>query len=102
MEITEHAPIEVSVYRSKIDGALVVEIDTTDETGDLRINLNDGQIWTGDPESTTSGLALLKRIEELVPNALGYTDEQDFENLRRFRGEVSAMLYPLDLSEVDR
>jgi hypothetical protein len=62
MQITEDAPIEVSVCRSKIDGALVAEIDTTDETGELRVYLNDGLIWDGDPESTTSARKLLMEI----------------------------------------
>lgn len=63
MQITEDAPIEMTAYRSKIDGSLVVEIDTQDDTGELRIHLNDGLIWSGDPESTTSARQLLIAIE---------------------------------------
>lgn len=50
MNITEDAPIEVTVYRSRIDGALVVEIDTVPGTGRVRVNLNDGTLWDSDPE----------------------------------------------------
>lgn len=62
MQITENAPIEVNVYRSRQDGALVIEIDTQDDTGDLRVNLNDAPIWDGDPESTTGARELLLEI----------------------------------------
>lgn len=51
MKIREDAPIEVHVYRSPIDGALVVQIDTTEDTGRVRVNINDGRLWDGDPET---------------------------------------------------
>jgi hypothetical protein len=50
MKITEEAPIEVQVYRSPLDAALVVQVDTDNETGVVRINLNDAAVWHGDPE----------------------------------------------------
>lgn len=65
MIITENAPIEVTIYRSKIDGALVVDVDTVPDTGRVRVNLNDGTIWTGDPEvgdSRTKGNAIFAAL----------------------------------------
>lgn len=36
------------------DDAIVVQIDTFDNTGRLRVNVNDGTIWDGDPEKVDS------------------------------------------------
>ncbi|WP_416445447.1 hypothetical protein AB3K78_01200 [Leucobacter sp. HNU] len=47
---TQREPVDVTVTRSEIDGALLIQIDTEDETGHLRIDLNDGTIWDADPE----------------------------------------------------
>lgn len=41
---------EVSVFRGN-DGALVVQIDTNDDTGRIRVNVNDGAVFDGDCES---------------------------------------------------
>lgn len=53
MELRESTPLEVNVYRSPRDGRLVVDVDTVGLEGPdkvIRINLNDGPIWNGDPE----------------------------------------------------
>jgi len=42
--------VETTIYRSDIDGAVVIEIDTQPETGHVRVNLNDSPIWDRDPE----------------------------------------------------
>lgn len=40
----------VTVIRSIDDGAIVVQIDTGMDTGRLRVNVNDGEIFDRDPE----------------------------------------------------
>lgn len=52
--LTEEAPIDVTIYRSPQDGALVVEIDTQVEAGRVRVNLNDGVLFDADPEVESS------------------------------------------------
>lgn len=43
----EGSLVELSVFRGD-DGALVVQIDTFDDTGRVRVNLNDGAVFDGD------------------------------------------------------
>lgn len=98
MKITEEAPIEVSVHRSTVDGALVVEIDTTDETGEIRVSINDGLIWEGDPDSTTSARELLTQIDRLRFAAgsrrlLDATPEQNVIADVAFRQRVEKILH---------
>lgn len=38
---------EVSVFRGT-DGALVIQVDTNDDTGRIRVNVNDGPVFDGD------------------------------------------------------
>lgn len=57
--LTEEAPIDVTIYRSPRDGALVVEIDTQVEAGRVRVNLNDGILFDADPESESSLLTMM-------------------------------------------
>lgn len=92
MQITEDAPIEVTVYRSGIDAALVVEIDTTDETGNLRVNLNDGPIWEGDPESTTGPRELLMAIEDARADTHKVTPDSLVTADAKFRSRVETIL----------
>ena len=42
--------IKLSVYWSEITDCPVVQIDTDGLTEELRVDLNDGAIWLGDPE----------------------------------------------------
>jgi hypothetical protein len=42
---------EVSLMRSEIDGALVVQVDTSEGVGIVRVNVNDAAVWMGDPET---------------------------------------------------
>jgi hypothetical protein len=92
MKITEEAPIEVTVYRSKLDGALVVEIDTTDETGDVRINLNDAAIWEGDPDSITSDRELISMIREAYGIAHAANPDQPVTATLDFAGRVEQII----------
>lgn len=46
--------VTVTTYRSEIDGAAVVEIDTTVDGGRLRVNVNDGTVFDADPEQGTA------------------------------------------------
>jgi hypothetical protein len=43
--------LEVLTWVSDDDGALVVQIDTSANAGRVRVNINDGAIWDGDPET---------------------------------------------------
>jgi hypothetical protein len=42
--------VSVSIYRSPEDSAFVVEIDTEVHTGEVRVYVNDGQVFAADPE----------------------------------------------------
>lgn len=42
--------VELTIYRSPEDAAFVVEIDTQTDTGEIRVYVNDGQIFAADPE----------------------------------------------------
>lgn len=41
-------------YRSEIDGATVIELDTHDHQGSVRVNINDGTVYSADPESSAA------------------------------------------------
>lgn len=43
--------VSLGYYVSEVDGAQVVQIDTSDAAGRLRIYLNDGTVWDDDPET---------------------------------------------------
>lgn len=42
--------VTVQAYLSPIDGQPVIEIDTSEHTGEVRVFVNDGQIFGRDPE----------------------------------------------------
>lgn len=44
-------PVEVDVGISETDGTHLVQIDTADNTGRVRVFINDGTIYDGDPET---------------------------------------------------
>jgi hypothetical protein len=73
MKITEEVNVETMVYRSKIDGVLVLEIDTSlEEDESIRINLNDGPIYDGAPALQGSALAAVRLIAtEILPKLWG-------------------------------
>lgn len=41
----------VSAYVSDVDGVPVIQVDTNPGSGRLRVNLNDGTLWDGDPDT---------------------------------------------------
>lgn len=52
---TQHEEVKLEgvvayLHRSTIDGSLVVQIDSDNYNGPLRVYLNDGALWNGDPE----------------------------------------------------
>lgn len=50
-ELTPFEGITVTTYRGEADGVPVVQIDTAENAGWLRVNLNDGApLFNGDPE----------------------------------------------------
>lgn len=73
MKIEEEAPIEVSVFRSPMDGALVIQIDTESDDNRLRVLLNDAMIYTGNPEHDLNALATLDQLRDLFTNRDSYT-----------------------------
>lgn len=96
---TELIPAEgitVTTYRGEADGVPVVQIDTTEAAGSLRVNLNDGPpLFDGDPEHddapgafrgpsapdsilTRTAPESAQQIADAVI-AAGYTDMQTFE-----------------------
>lgn len=48
--VVEGDGFRVVVYTSPNDGAPVVEVDTEEDLGEIRVYLNDGQIFAGNPE----------------------------------------------------
>lgn len=48
--LEELGVVAVVAYRSDDDGATVIDIETMEGLGEVRVNLNDGNIWAGDPE----------------------------------------------------
>lgn len=90
--ITEEAPIEVAVSRSPIDGVIVVQIDTEPDLDDLRVNLNDGLIWHGDPESTTGYRDLLAAIDTEQKRTLKQPPELVAQSDADFRVFVTRLL----------
>lgn len=61
--------VETTIYRSDVDGAVVIEIDTQAEAGHVRINLNDASIWDRDPEETPA--TAMEIAEELLGQLYG-------------------------------
>lgn len=45
------ATITVGVWVSDVDGVPVVQIDTTDNSGRIRVNVNEGPVFDADPEA---------------------------------------------------
>ncbi|MBC9927282.1 hypothetical protein [Leucobacter sp. cx-169] len=43
--------VELIQYRSEIDGAVVIEVDTIEGTGRVRVNINDCAVYDDDPEA---------------------------------------------------
>ena len=43
--------VVVLAYVSDVDGATVIQVDTLADTGQVRIYLNEGIVWSGDPEA---------------------------------------------------
>lgn len=48
--------VEVYIFEARNDDAIVVQIDTGERTGRLRVRVNDGAIWDGDPEKVSNHL----------------------------------------------
>lgn len=69
MKITEEVNVETTLYRSKVDGTLVLEIDTSlEEDESIRINLNDSPIYDGAPALQGAALAAVQLIAtEILP-----------------------------------
>lgn len=64
------------------DGATVVQVDTEDHEGRVRINLNDGTVWDHDPELGPADPGSLAGAVEQLRNhvrALGHMDEGSAE-----------------------
>lgn len=64
--ITEVVDLEAMIFRSPIDGKLVVQIDSGPDAGAIRVSLNDGPIWDGDPEDDESAMHALGVVDGLV------------------------------------
>jgi hypothetical protein len=90
--ITEEVPIEAHIYRSTADGCIVVQIDTWSGLEDLRVNLNDGLIWHGDPESTTGYRDLLAAIDTEQKRTLKQPPELVAQSDADFRAFVASLL----------
>jgi hypothetical protein len=53
---TEELPVEITAYRSKIDGSVVVELDQERDPDDdrrIRVYLNDSPIFDGDTDEVS-------------------------------------------------
>lgn len=69
--------VEVELYRSDIDGAVVVQIDTTvGETGHLRVYVNDGDVFDADPDTGKRPAAAPHRREPAQDyTVIGFYDD---------------------------
>lgn len=56
-DLLVHDGIRLSVYFGERDGVPVVQLDTDDEAGRFRINVNDAPVWDGDPDHPADCLA---------------------------------------------
>jgi hypothetical protein len=65
--------VEVDIFDA-VDDAIVVQIDTGQDgrtTGRLRVNVNDGVVWDGDPERESDPLFLYyQRVAALEAAAM--------------------------------
>lgn len=87
--------VEVMVYRSELDNAPVVEIDTQVDTGVLRVNLNDGLIWDGDPEVDDAELQLSLDVQDDGGMAKHYLSTTEVaERIGVTRGSLSNLKLP--------
>jgi hypothetical protein len=59
------APIEVTVSLG-LDGEIVVNIDTTEDTERVRVLLNDATLYVGNPETQENPAALLAEINGVL------------------------------------
>lgn len=79
MKITEEISIETTLYRSRRDGSLVLEIDTSlEEDEAIRINLNDGPVYDGVPAHNSSAIETVRKIATLILPSL-YASRIDSE-----------------------
>ena len=46
----EFESVSVTAYHSPNDAAFVIEVDTQEGTGEVRVYVNEGQVFAGDPE----------------------------------------------------
>ena len=83
----QYESVEVAIYRSPDDGAFVVEVDTQEATGDVRVYLNDGQLYAGDPEEPPSpaGIYLVSEAEVIRRGALAFLHGEDIESVDQLR-----------------
>lgn len=70
---TESGMFSVTVYLSPNDAAPVIEIDTIEGLGEIRVYVNDGQVFAGDPEGEPDPRFTLKR-DAVHRNWLGIWD----------------------------
>lgn len=54
--IRQNPYVEISAYRSDGDSAFVVQIDTAEDLGQLRVFVNDGAVYDADPATGESHL----------------------------------------------
>jgi hypothetical protein len=101
--LTEQVPLETCVYRSRVDGAIVVEVETEAGLGRLRITLNDGTVWDGDPEQTRSDRGVLMDIEaaRAITHQVGVGKSQAQQDAD-FRVRVEDLLRQARVGEWER
>jgi hypothetical protein len=91
--------ITVGQYESEDDGAHLVWIDTQENTGHIRVYLNDGDIplYDGDPEKVDHPLmALRKEFEPMIIAALndidGSTEADSMDEVFAARDDAGDLL----------
>jgi hypothetical protein len=85
MKITEEVPVEVTVFRSPIDGRLVVQVDTSDDDTAIRVLLNDAPLYDGKPEEDENAYALLEGLRDVADD---HSWVEPGANVRYLRGEI--------------
>ena len=75
---SETGAIDVSTFAGD-DGATVVQIDTAENTGRVRVNVNDGTVFDADPEISRNGVLLTR--DQLESWADGPITDDEIEAL---------------------
>ena len=92
MKITEEVPVELRVTRAK-DGVLNVDVNTTKEVGAVRIFLDGGALYAGNPaERAADSRAFVKHLDALLSQAKSEAQVDEQKANSDLRSKLSKMM----------